>query len=325
MKLSSKPTSSPCGPEKYPPQLMRFLRSKSASRSRGRSRSSPMFVKRKNAANEIQEPSSPKVTCMGQVRVKQTRSKSGPPGNGRFKWIADALFCHSFTGKVKVKPLVTPQEKWGRFFFGSCIKPNAREDLSKIEGNEEEAKIFTSSSCSSPPKIALSLTHCRSAPYRSSSLAYRFWEAPLASHGTNQETEIENRVSKEEKPESEKESMSENSNHGTQMDSETEENPDFCKKIEEKNGNNEESKTEEMGNVRPLILTRCVNQNRQEQLRCPTPSSNEFLEEENVGRSSSSTESQNALRLLLNLKMLKYLTVTNKNPNSPISPGRSSN
>ncbi|GMI71260.1 hypothetical protein like AT5G03110 [Hibiscus trionum] len=265
MKLSSKPISSPCRPDKYPPQLMRFLRSRSASRSRGRSRSSPMFVKRKNAAIETQEPSSPKVTCMGQVRVKlpkQTALKSAPPGaptrrNGRGKWIAGALFCNNFAGKVKVKPLVTPQEKWGRFFFGSCRKPNAREDSSKIHGNEEEAKVFASSSCSSPPKNALILTRSRSAPYRSSSLAYRFWESPLATHGTNEETELENRVSKEEgeeeKSDSREESICENSNHGTHMDSGTEENPDFCNELEE-------SKTEEMGNVRPPILTRCKSE-----------------------------------------------------------------
>ncbi|KAL4340674.1 hypothetical protein GQ457_08G019550 [Hibiscus cannabinus] len=255
MKLPSKPISSPCRPDKYPPQLMRFLRSKSASRSRGRSRSSPMFVKRKNAAIETQEPSSPKVTCMGQVRVKQPASKSP---TRRSKWITGALFCHNFTGKVKVKPLVTPQEKWGRFFFGSCTKPNAREDLSKIQGNQEEAnKIFSSSSCPSPPKNALILTRSRSAPYRSSSLAYRFWESPLASHGTNEETELQNRASKEEeeeeKPDSGKESICENSNHGSEMVSGTEENP-------EKSENKEESRTEQMGNVRPLILTRCKSE-----------------------------------------------------------------
>ncbi|KAK8553777.1 hypothetical protein V6N13_072716 [Hibiscus sabdariffa] len=257
MKLPSKPISSPCRPDKYPPQLMRFLRSKSASRSRGRSRSSPMFVKRKNAAIETQEPSSPKVTCMGQVRVKlpkQPASKSPTRRNGRSKWTTGALFCHNFAGKVKVKPLVTPQEKWGRFFFGSCTKPNAREDLSKIQGNEEEAKIFSSSSCPSPPKNALILTRSRSAPYRSSSLAYRFWESPLASHGTNEETELENRASKkEEKPDSGKESICENSNHGSQMVSGTEENP-------EKSENKEEPRTEQMGNVRPLILTRCKSE-----------------------------------------------------------------
>ncbi|GMI96566.1 hypothetical protein like AT5G03110 [Hibiscus trionum] len=229
MMVPSKIISSPCRPDKYPPQLMRFLRSNGASRSRGKLRSSPMFVRKKNAAIETQEPSSPKVTCMG---------------------------------KVKVKPLVTPQEKRRRFFFGSCRKPNAREDLSKIQGNEEEANTFAPSSCSSPPKNALSLARCQSAPYSSSSLAYRFWKSPLASHGTNEETELENRVSKEEeKPDSEEESICENSNHGFQMSLGTEENPDFCNEFEEKKleetENSEEAKTEQMGNVGGPVLTRC--------------------------------------------------------------------
>ncbi|OMO73477.1 hypothetical protein COLO4_27061 [Corchorus olitorius] len=73
MKISGKPISSPGRTEKYPPPLMRFLRSNVGSRSRGRSRSSPMFVRKKNTAIETQEPSSPKVTCMGQVRVKRSK------------------------------------------------------------------------------------------------------------------------------------------------------------------------------------------------------------------------------------------------------------
>ncbi|KAE8717263.1 hypothetical protein F3Y22_tig00110054pilonHSYRG00014 [Hibiscus syriacus] len=174
MKQSSKPISSPCRPEKYPPQLMRFLRSKSSSRSRGG------HVPVQCSLKERTPPLKPKSHLLshlhGSGSCQTNLSKSGPPPNRRRKWIADALFCHNFTGKVKV----TPQEKWGR----------------------------------------------------SSSLAYRFWEAPLASHGTNEETELESRVSKEEeeeeKPESEEEPICENSNH-------TEENPDFCKEIEEKN------------------------------------------------------------------------------------------
>ncbi|OVA09897.1 hypothetical protein BVC80_1751g52 [Macleaya cordata] len=83
MKLSSKPISSPGRTEKFPPPLMRFLKSNGGSRSRGRSRSSPMFVRKKNASIETQEPSSPKVTCMGQVRVR--RCKQASRKNGRTK------------------------------------------------------------------------------------------------------------------------------------------------------------------------------------------------------------------------------------------------
>ncbi|XVF76485.1 hypothetical protein PTKIN_Ptkin13bG0270200 [Pterospermum kingtungense] len=214
MKLSSKPISSPGRAGKYPPPLMLFLRGNVGSRSRGRSRSSPMFVRRKNIAVETQEPSSPKVTCMGQVRVKrstQTGSKPGRPRTptrrrSRCKWIRNFLFFHHFPGKLKAKAFFRPWKKWGLFFqMGFCKKPKTRKDSSKfgnkkvedsVEESDEdakEAKIFVSS-CSSPPRNALILTRCRSAPYRSSSLAYRFWGSPLANQETTeQETELENR------------------------------------------------------------------------------------------------------------------------------------
>ncbi|XP_021289949.1 uncharacterized protein LOC110420884 [Herrania umbratica] len=299
MKLSAKPISSPGRAEKYPPPLMRFLRSNVGSRSRGRSRSSPMFVRKKNTAIETQEPSSPKVTCMGQVRVKRSKqagTKPGRPGpptrrRNRCKWIRNVLFCHHFAGKAKAKPSFRPTwKKWGPFFqMGSCRKSKTREDSSKfgnkiedsVEGNEEEeseknekeAKIFVSSSCSSPPKNALILTRCRSAPYRSSSLACRFWGSPLANQETREEeteeTEEENRENRglkkeEEDPTSEKLSICRNSDHGSQMDSEKLEKSGFCKEFEEskteKPENNEELKTEQFGNVRPLILTRCKSE-----------------------------------------------------------------
>ncbi|EOY07781.1 hypothetical protein QUC31_011159 [Theobroma cacao] len=302
MKLSAKPISSPGRAEKYPPPLMRFLRSNVGSRSRGRSRSSPMFVRKKNTAIETQEPTSPKVTCMGQVRVKRSKQAGTKPGRhgaptrrrSLCNWIRNALFCRHFAGKVKAKPSCRPTwKKWGAFFqMGSCRKPKTREDSSKfgnkiedfVEGNEEEeeeseknekeAKIFVSSSSSSPPKNALILTRCRSAPYRSSSLACRFWESPLANQETNEEeteeTEEEKRENRgfqkeeAEVPTSEKVSIYRNSDHGSQMDSEKLEKSGFCKEFEEgkteKPENNEELKTEQFGNVRPLILTRCKSE-----------------------------------------------------------------
>ncbi|XWS59706.1 hypothetical protein CRYUN_Cryun08bG0144900 [Craigia yunnanensis] len=290
MKLSSKPIASPGRTENYPPPLMRFLSSNGGSKSRGRSRSSPMFVRKKNTSIETQEPSSPKVTCIGQVRVehsKESGSKPGRPGaptrgRSRCKWIRNALFFHHFPGKVKAKPFFRSSwKKWGAFFhMGSCRKPKIREDSSKfgnkiedsVEENEEEseedekeAKIFVSSSCPSPPKNALILTRCRSAPYRSSSLACRFWGSPLANQETKEETEeteLENRGFKEEEnPTSEKESIFRNSDQRSQTDSKTEEKSCFSKEFEEKKiEKNEELKTEQYGNIRPLILTRCKSE-----------------------------------------------------------------
>ncbi|KNA09074.1 hypothetical protein SOVF_156940 [Spinacia oleracea] len=85
MRLSSisKPISSPGRTDKFPPPLMRFLRSNVGSRSsRGRTRRRPLFMRRKksltaaSAIETTQEPSSPKVTCIGQVRVRRSKSKN---------------------------------------------------------------------------------------------------------------------------------------------------------------------------------------------------------------------------------------------------------
>ncbi|XP_074275875.1 uncharacterized protein LOC141599679 [Silene latifolia] len=80
LSSSSKPISSPGRTEKFPPPLMRFLRSDVSSRSRGRSKASPLFFRRKKSITTTstgieatQEPSSPKVTCIGQVRVRRSK------------------------------------------------------------------------------------------------------------------------------------------------------------------------------------------------------------------------------------------------------------
>ncbi|KAE8702091.1 putative protein phosphatase 2C 38-like [Hibiscus syriacus] len=288
MKVLSKPISSPGRAEKYPPPLMRFLRSNVGSKSRGKSRTSPMFVRKKNTAIETQEPSSPKVTCMGQVRVKRSKQTGAKPGGStrrhsrgrRCKWFRNALFCRHLLGKVKVKlAFRCSWKKWGTFFqMGWCRNPRNTEDSSKFgiedsirqeeeEKNEDEkeAKIFVSSSCSSPPKNALILTRCRSAPYRSSSLACRFWGSPLANQHKNdeetEETKLENggfEDEEEDNPSSKTESICRDSDPETRMDARTEENPDFLEgsgeKSTEKSEQNKEMKTG------PVILTRCKSE-----------------------------------------------------------------
>ncbi|XP_006288337.2 uncharacterized protein LOC17881083 [Capsella rubella] len=206
MMISRRPVSSPGRVEKYPPPFMGFLRSKSnggstsrsRSRSRGRSRASPLFVRRnKSAAAVTQEPSSPKVTCMGQVRVKRSKPKIKPesrdnPTRRRCKWIRDAPFYNKLAEKIKT---LSFRPKWRLFSF-PCSRQASKEKDSPItqldrpatesieeikeEIEEEEEKfeipkLFVSPA-TTPPLNALLLTRSRSAPYRSSSLAYRFWE-----------------------------------------------------------------------------------------------------------------------------------------------------
>ncbi|KAG2690231.1 hypothetical protein I3843_09G174700 [Carya illinoinensis] len=297
MKISTKPISSPGRTEKFPPPLMRFLRTNVGSKSRGRSRSSPMFVRKKNAAIETQEPSSPKVTCMGQVRVRRSSKQAASAGPGRAsgvrtprkrrcKWLRNALFCHHLARKIKPKSCRPAWRKWVSFFkagfrrktesreysskveqkIGNKSEPSEQEDEEEEEDEKEVAKVFVPSS-SSPPKNALLLTRCRSAPYRSSSLAWRFWGSPLRTEETEQSVEQENteEQTETEKPPAERESISdEESGIGPEMEGKLEFFKEFEGAIREgfiKSVCVEELKAGEAADcVRPLILTRCKSE-----------------------------------------------------------------
>lgn len=211
MKAGSKPISSPSRAEKFPPPFMSFLRSNVGSKSRGKSRSGPLFFRKRNAAavTESQEPSSPKVTCIGQVRVRRsTRTNSGKSRPSSVKcptlWFPKNLFCNPKKANLgSFRPVL---RKWFSFFrFGYCRKVNVQGDSpvsdrrsvykdSTTETTNEESEaevgeeIFASTT---PPKNAFLLTRCRSAPYRSSSLASRFLGSPLTSHETEENLHYE--------------------------------------------------------------------------------------------------------------------------------------
>lgn len=299
MKLSSKPISSPGRTEKFPPQLMRFWGTNVGSRSRGRSRSSPMFFRRKNgAAIETQEPSSPKVTCMGQVRVKRSSRQAATAGTGRprvtgtrrrCKWPRNALFCHHLARKIKSPSSRPTWRKWVLFFqvrflrkteirgdssgfepkLGNDSEFSEREDEDK-EGDERVVAEVFMSNFPSPPKNALLLTRCRSAPYRSSSLASKFWGSPQTTEETEvteQRAEQENTVEQSEtdKPTSEGESTSDKE---SRIGPQTVEKLKFFKEFEcpirerfIKSINIEDVKAgEEAHSIRPVILTRCKSE-----------------------------------------------------------------
>lgn len=230
-----KPISSPGRTDKFPPPLMRFLRNNAASRSRGRSRSSTIFPRKKNTTTiETQEPTSPKVTCMGQVRV--TRSSKQPAAKrvrsaaaaanrapAKFRWVPNPLFRRRFAAKLK--PCSSSLHcqchcqpfwpNWGLFFRRKGSNSNVTEASTKPELNfrgrpnceteedetEQEQRDSVSNPCSTPPRNALLLMRCRSAPYSSSSLASRFWGSPLNGEERGEEQgkteEVENRESNE--------------------------------------------------------------------------------------------------------------------------------
>ncbi|KAJ8899656.1 hypothetical protein K2173_019352 [Erythroxylum novogranatense] len=294
MKLPAKPISSPGRTEKYPQPLMRFLMSNVGSRSRGRSRSSPMFVRKKNAAMETtQEPSSPKVTCMGQVRVRRSKQDKTRPGQNktRCKWIHSSLFCHHKNKNLKLKPFRPAWPKWVLFFhvgfrrkseisevssrtepkFGrrssGVIVQRSEEEEEEEEDDdddeEEESSSVYISDAVTPPKNAFLLTRCRSAPYRSSSLAGRFWGSPLST----EETEEKERRELFESPTSKRESGFTESAKESKLDRETAENVEIFRELEGsitsirermmRTVKIEEMRPEGSGNLHPLILTRC--------------------------------------------------------------------
>ncbi|KAI3447611.1 hypothetical protein Pfo_004276 [Paulownia fortunei] len=299
MKALSKPISSPSRAEKFPPPLMRFLRSSVGSRSRGRSRSSPMFYMRskRNAAGVIettQEPSSPKVTCIGQVRASRSaKSKAKKAGGASVNrhpcWLLKTtLFSGKFSSIFHSQKRAFRRIfcKWGLFLKSDyCKKVDATEDSFRVYSNQKSEKTenlvggndrnssssiseseFYSRKCenlgaraqeskreilddsSPPPKNALILPRCRSAPYRSSSLGGRFWGSPLAEKGGDNETENDAKSEELQNP------SCENPVEESRISQES------SKELENSVNNVQDSKGIAGGAVHPLLLTRCKSE-----------------------------------------------------------------
>ncbi|XP_057438351.1 uncharacterized protein LOC130730374 [Lotus japonicus] len=272
-KLSARAiSSSPARTDKFPPPLMmRFLRTNAGSRSTRRtsSRSSPMFLRKKNTTTtvETQEPSSPKVTCMGQVRAKRS-SKSTPPK--RETRASSATPCRCWWIRKPNNPCrcrpVWP--KWA--FFRRKSTKLKEENSAKSESNfqgrsfEEESRMSTcdnvpfASISSTPPRNALLLTRCRSAPFRSSSLASKFWGSE-ETESTSGDTSGDN----DNKPVSVRHSVSESE---AKRVSESETKMEFFKELEDsllRQGitasitNNSEGNSASRS---PVVLTRCKSE-----------------------------------------------------------------
>ncbi|KAJ6755971.1 CHLOROPLAST PROTEIN HCF243-RELATED [Salix purpurea] len=260
MKLSTKPLSSPGRTEKYyPPPLMRFLRSNVGCRSRRRTRSSPMFVRKKSTTIETQEPSSPKVTCMGQVRVRRRR-------------------------KRKLKSFTHSWPKWAPFFrVGFKRKEKISEDCNSsktepkygvrnedFEQEEETEPKVDVSTAITPPRNAFLLTRCRSAPYGPSSLAGRVWGSPSESGEKEQKQRSTPKNIENGSPTSRRESASKESDKEASLHPETEVKITFLKQLEgsitsiregiANSANVEEPNTEVVSTVKPLILRRCKSE-----------------------------------------------------------------
>ncbi|KVH90457.1 uncharacterized protein LOC112521016 [Cynara cardunculus var. scolymus] len=266
MKRSTRPISSPGRTEKFPPPLMRFLRSnvgsKSSSRGR-RSRASPMFIKKKNTVIETtQEPSSPKVTCIGQVRVRRSKKNKTTTTTS----ITRTTIRHPSNRlcgclrKLKPKWCRSVLRKWVSFFrCGYCknsrdlhdsppVTPRSLYQNAAGDNGEEDEHVTVEADnrgliSRPPPRNAFLLTRCRSAPYRSSSLASKFWESTMEK---TEEEEVAEKIKKLSIKEEEEAAEEEIANDNGVNES----------KCNECNG------VEELKNIKvtPLILTRCKSE-----------------------------------------------------------------
>ncbi|KAL0426392.1 UNVERIFIED_CONTAM: hypothetical protein Slati_2814000 [Sesamum latifolium] len=187
MKASSKPISSPSTAEQFRQPLITFLKSK----SRGRSRSTPMFG---SAVMEpTQDPSSPEVNCIGQVRASNSADPNAKKPGGASpdrrpcSLLKKALFCGQSSLRFRCRKR-SRLCKWGSFLRFDCFKKvDTAEDSFRVCSNQTSAKTENvgcgndRNSCSSveeycsPLKNASILTRCKSAPHRSLSLRGRFW------------------------------------------------------------------------------------------------------------------------------------------------------
>ncbi|XP_072975097.1 uncharacterized protein [Typha angustifolia] len=189
-------SSSPARPEKLPgPSLARLLSRKLASRRR--SRSSAMFASRSSrdgAKAEEGEPSSPKVTCIGQVRIKKSNKDKNPRSKAkpvmRCHCLRNPLLCGAFqVRKLKCRPW----RRWG-FSFGSggnlqrkspekkadCVNSKQEvairevgSDHQEIRVQKDETRNFAPSGTTPPPRNALMLMRSRSAPHNREELMHR--------------------------------------------------------------------------------------------------------------------------------------------------------
>ncbi|EPS66507.1 hypothetical protein M569_08272 [Genlisea aurea] len=147
------------------PLTTRFLRTNVGNRSGGRRRrrrrsratAAALFHLRgrKNSApNQQQEPSSPKVSCMGQVRVRRTGDRNA--GIRRLLRWAKAKTAHfrdGFSSRI------------GALKRGLFFSPEAEDSFSD-GGRNTELRFRRESSVQ--PRNSLLLMRCKSAPYRSS-------------------------------------------------------------------------------------------------------------------------------------------------------------
>lgn len=222
--ITPKPmvSSSPGRPEKLPaPGLGRLLRGRSSGRSRARSAANPMFVSRSKSVRRSSsssaaidpdggDPSSPKVTCIGQVRIRnrnRNKNKSNSKNSSRSapyrcQYLFRTQKCYSpcsffFCWRKQKKEADKAAEAEAEaaappipFVREFKLESGSEEELDYQNAEDEETRVFVPSSTPLPPKNALLLMRCRSAPHnRSSALAVScFPTTPVPAASETKET-----------------------------------------------------------------------------------------------------------------------------------------
>ncbi|KAJ0612921.1 hypothetical protein HanHA300_Chr01g0032661 [Helianthus annuus] len=154
--------------DEFAPPIIMFPRSKStrATRSRDSRANHPIFIRKLKINNTNEEPSSPKVTCMGQVKVKRSnRTKTTSSRSS-----ATVRRC-KFLRRIKPRWL---RSLWrGRISFFRCDCCRKSEKLHVSTEKQIARRIgdvigaFNDELIAEPPlRNAVLLTRSRSAPYR---------------------------------------------------------------------------------------------------------------------------------------------------------------
>ncbi|XP_047331994.1 uncharacterized protein LOC124935619 [Impatiens glandulifera] len=158
METKMKTISKPGRTSEIFPQTLMKTPMKNKTGNRGKYRSSPrMIFRRKTSSSTNDEPSSPKVTCIGQVRNRRRRSKPIP-----VRRKVKVVFYGRGLGKR-----IRTWMKWPFLSIWSCFgrKKNDKDVSMSLEmENETEERtpmkgedVSDDQSLSSPPKNALFL------------------------------------------------------------------------------------------------------------------------------------------------------------------------
>ncbi|KAL3646750.1 hypothetical protein CASFOL_009294 [Castilleja foliolosa] len=195
----------------------------------------------KRNSGTIQEPSSPKVTCIGQVRASHSAGKSTVSRRRQSCWLLEKTKALLISGEKSSRLPKIGFSRWGLFFgSGYCKKGAETEDSCTAYSNQKSEKTTNIIDDDfNDTKNGVILTRCGSDPYKSSSLGGLFWSSSLIEGGSENEAEL--------RKQSWENSRNEEKDNSMKMEDL------LVNKFQELKGN-------AGGVVHPLLLTRCKSE-----------------------------------------------------------------